>query len=75
MFKRKLTSQYADLPEPMALSADQLKEVATRTAGGASVSASLLKAIIAGGRPALDAMTAPNINPAANMAQQMQQFG
>ena len=75
MFKMKSTDRYAHLPDPIALSAEQLKEVATQTAGGASLSLSVLTGIICGGRPALDAMTAPNINPAANMAQQMRQFG
>ena len=76
MFKMKSTDRYAHLPEPVALSADLLKEVATQTAGGAAFSAATLKGIICGGRPALDAMTMPNINPAANLGQQQQlQFG
>ena len=67
MFKMKSTDRYAHLPDPIALSAEQLKEVATQTAGGASVSATVLKGIICGGRPALDALTAPSVNPAVSI--------
>ena len=69
MFKMKSTERYAHLPDPIALSAEQLKDVATQTAGGATFSTSLLAGIICGGRPALDALTAPSINP-----QQVQTF-
>jgi len=70
MFKMKSTDRYAHLPEPMALSAEQLKEVATQTAGGLTLSSAVLAGIICGGRQALSALTAPSINP-----QQVQTFG
>lgn len=70
MFKMKSLDRYADLPEPMALSAEQLKEVATQTAGGGmSLATSVMAGIICGGRPALDALIAPSI-PSVNVTQQ-----
>ncbi len=75
MFKMKSIDRYADLPEPIALHAEELKEVATQTAGGATLSSAMLAGIICGGRPALDAMTAGGINPGSlNVGGMTQQF-
>ena len=74
MFKSKASVRNANLPEPVALTAEQLKEVATQTAGGLSLATSVMAGIICGGRPALDAMTAGGINPVVNVSQQQMQF-
>ena len=66
----KLNTKYNDLPEPIALTVEQLEQVAAQTAGGASLATALSAGIICGGRPALDAMT----SPAINMANVQQQF-
>jgi hypothetical protein len=51
MKKQKMTAQNSDLPEPIALTPDQLKEIASKTAGGlVTVPHSIV--IIAGGLPA-----------------------
>ena len=69
MFKTRMKEQYSDLPEPIALTAEQIKEVAAKTAGGAAYSV-LSAGIINGGRAALTAFTSPAVN-VANVQQEM----
>jgi hypothetical protein len=60
----KIFDRNSQLPEPVALTPDQLQEIATKTAGGLSSFASVI--IRAGGIPAFPMFAA------ANIAQQQQ---
>ncbi len=64
MLKTKTKDQSRNLPEPVALTPDQLKEIVTETAGGLSLPQTLT-VIRQGGMPALQVLTVGTLQGAA----------